>query len=305
MARTLAVALAREGNLADLPDGRRRQQRAPPHELERHRHRAELQPDGKSDLLHVGPRRRAADLSHAGAGGGGGAARHLQRRLQHQSAPEPRRQAARVRRTPLGPVQGARARPGQRPGDAGHRHRARRVAELCPQRAHAAVRDRSRTGAASWRRLRSTAAFARDCPDPAATSGSRPGDHSSSKKSGGIHESFNDSLAPSWLALSSRSFSPVARPSTWKSRSPLRSSMRPRPARRPAPIRARWRRSTRRRHADSTRSRTRTSPLYKKSVFFDFDSFVVKSEYQPVVEAHGKYLAVDQESPHRGRGQHR
>ena len=34
-----------------------------------------------------------------------------------------------------------------------------------------------------------------------------------------------------------------------------------------------------------------TSPLYKKSVFFDFDSFVVKPEFQPVVEAHGKYLA--------------
>jgi peptidoglycan-associated lipoprotein len=33
------------------------------------------------------------------------------------------------------------------------------------------------------------------------------------------------------------------------------------------------------------------SPLYKKSVYFDFDSFVVKSEYQPVVEAHGRYLA--------------
>jgi peptidoglycan-associated lipoprotein len=33
------------------------------------------------------------------------------------------------------------------------------------------------------------------------------------------------------------------------------------------------------------------SPLYKKSVYFDFDSFVVKSEYQSVVEAHGKYLA--------------
>jgi peptidoglycan-associated lipoprotein len=33
------------------------------------------------------------------------------------------------------------------------------------------------------------------------------------------------------------------------------------------------------------------SPLYKKSVFFDFDSFVVKSEFQPVIEAHGKYLA--------------
>ncbi|MGZ9031934.1 MAG: hypothetical protein ACXW2G_11200, partial [Burkholderiaceae bacterium] len=33
------------------------------------------------------------------------------------------------------------------------------------------------------------------------------------------------------------------------------------------------------------------SPLFKKSVYFDFDSFVVKSEYQSVVEAHGKYLA--------------
>jgi peptidoglycan-associated lipoprotein len=33
------------------------------------------------------------------------------------------------------------------------------------------------------------------------------------------------------------------------------------------------------------------NPLSKKSVFFDFDSFLVKSEFQPVVEAHGKYLA--------------
>jgi peptidoglycan-associated lipoprotein len=33
------------------------------------------------------------------------------------------------------------------------------------------------------------------------------------------------------------------------------------------------------------------NPLSKKSVFFDFDSFVVKMEYQPVIEAHGKYLA--------------
>jgi len=33
------------------------------------------------------------------------------------------------------------------------------------------------------------------------------------------------------------------------------------------------------------------NPLSKKSVFFDFDSFVVKSEFQPLVEAHGKYLA--------------
>jgi len=35
------------------------------------------------------------------------------------------------------------------------------------------------------------------------------------------------------------------------------------------------------------------NPLSKKSVFFDFDSFVVKSEYQPLVEAHGRYLAAN------------
>jgi peptidoglycan-associated lipoprotein len=33
------------------------------------------------------------------------------------------------------------------------------------------------------------------------------------------------------------------------------------------------------------------NPLSKKSVFFDFDSFVVKSEFQPLVEAHGRFLA--------------
>ncbi|HTN49694.1 MAG TPA: peptidoglycan-associated lipoprotein Pal [Burkholderiaceae bacterium] len=35
------------------------------------------------------------------------------------------------------------------------------------------------------------------------------------------------------------------------------------------------------------------NPLSKKSVYFDFDSFVVKAEYQPLVEAHGKYLAAN------------
>ena len=35
------------------------------------------------------------------------------------------------------------------------------------------------------------------------------------------------------------------------------------------------------------------NPLSKKSVYFDFDSFVVKIEYQPLVEAHGKYLAAN------------
>jgi peptidoglycan-associated lipoprotein len=35
------------------------------------------------------------------------------------------------------------------------------------------------------------------------------------------------------------------------------------------------------------------NPLSKKSVYFDFDSFVVKPEFQPLVEAHGKYLAAN------------
>lgn len=30
--------------------------------------------------------------------------------------------------------------------------------------------------------------------------------------------------------------------------------------------------------------------LARRSVYFDFDSYVVKSEYQPVVEAHSRYL---------------
>lgn len=34
-----------------------------------------------------------------------------------------------------------------------------------------------------------------------------------------------------------------------------------------------------------------SNPLSKKSVFFDFDSFSVKAEFQPVIEAHGRYLA--------------
>ncbi len=35
------------------------------------------------------------------------------------------------------------------------------------------------------------------------------------------------------------------------------------------------------------------SPLAKRSVFFDFDSFVVKPEFQTLVEAHGKYLTTN------------
>ena len=37
------------------------------------------------------------------------------------------------------------------------------------------------------------------------------------------------------------------------------------------------------------------NPLSKRSVFFDFDSFVVKSEYQPVVQTHGGYLGTNKQ----------
>lgn len=33
------------------------------------------------------------------------------------------------------------------------------------------------------------------------------------------------------------------------------------------------------------------NPLSKRSVYFDFDSNIVKDEYHPVVETHGKFLA--------------
>ncbi len=35
------------------------------------------------------------------------------------------------------------------------------------------------------------------------------------------------------------------------------------------------------------------SPLAKRSVYFDFDSFVVKPEFQGTVEAHGKFLVAN------------
>jgi len=35
--------------------------------------------------------------------------------------------------------------------------------------------------------------------------------------------------------------------------------------------------------------------LSKRSVFFDFDSFVVKSEYQPVVQTHGGFLGTNKQ----------
>ncbi|MEP6608599.1 MAG: peptidoglycan-associated lipoprotein Pal [Burkholderiaceae bacterium] len=37
------------------------------------------------------------------------------------------------------------------------------------------------------------------------------------------------------------------------------------------------------------------NPLSKRSIFFDFDSFVVKSEYQPIVQTHGSYLGSNKQ----------
>ena len=36
-----------------------------------------------------------------------------------------------------------------------------------------------------------------------------------------------------------------------------------------------------------------SSPLSKRIVYFDFDSYVVKEEYKPMVEAHGRYLQAN------------
>jgi peptidoglycan-associated lipoprotein len=36
-----------------------------------------------------------------------------------------------------------------------------------------------------------------------------------------------------------------------------------------------------------------SSPLSKRIVYFDFDSYVVKDEYKPMIEAHGRYLQTN------------
>lgn len=39
-----------------------------------------------------------------------------------------------------------------------------------------------------------------------------------------------------------------------------------------------------------------SSPLSKRNIYFDFDSFVVKDEYRPVLEAHAAYLTRDRKA---------
>jgi peptidoglycan-associated lipoprotein len=36
-----------------------------------------------------------------------------------------------------------------------------------------------------------------------------------------------------------------------------------------------------------------SSPLSKRIVYFDFDSYIVKDEYKPMIEAHGHYLQAN------------
>ena len=86
------VAVARR-RLADLPRQRRRQRRAPPDAIGRHRHRAVVLPGRPVDLLHLRPRRQPADLPHARRRRRG-AARDLRRAAttsRRASAPTARR----------------------------------------------------------------------------------------------------------------------------------------------------------------------------------------------------------------------
>jgi peptidoglycan-associated lipoprotein len=36
-----------------------------------------------------------------------------------------------------------------------------------------------------------------------------------------------------------------------------------------------------------------SNPLSKRAIYFDFDSFVVKDEYRPIIEAHARYLIAN------------
>ena len=45
-----------------------------------------------------------------------------------------------------------------------------------------------------------------------------------------------------------------------------------------------------------------SSPLSKRSVFFDYDSFVVRDEFRPLLQAHGRYLADNRSARMRVEG---
>jgi hypothetical protein len=45
--------------------------------------------------------------------------------------------------------------------------------------------------------------------------------------------------------------------------------------------------------------------LSKRVVFFDYDSFVVREEFKPLIEAHAKYLAQNRNMKNHAPGSHR
>jgi peptidoglycan-associated lipoprotein len=45
-----------------------------------------------------------------------------------------------------------------------------------------------------------------------------------------------------------------------------------------------------------------SSPLSKRIVYFDFDSYVVKDEFKPMIEAHGRYLQANRNARTTVRG---
>ena len=54
---------------------------------------------------------------------------------------------------------------------------------------------------------------------------------------------------------------------------------------------------------DQTRaSRHRRSATLDRVIYFDFDSYVVKDEFRPIVEAHAKLLTTNREARSGGQG---
>ena len=82
-----------------------------------------------------------------------------------------------------------------------------------------------------------------------------------------------------------------------------RRERRPGQRRRRAPAPAARRRGSRR--STSRRPRNAAYSNLPRIVYFDFDSYVVKDDYRPVIEANAKALSGQPQDAHGGRGPHR
>jgi hypothetical protein len=159
--------------LPDLLGQRRRLRRAAPRKLARHRHRAHVLARRLVHLLHLGPRRRAADLPRFGRRRRS-AARDLRRHLQREPAP-----LARWQEPCLHHAQRRIPRRADGPGDAPdpdpHRFGQGRIAELRAQRAYDPVRIRDRGARRARRRLDGRSCQAASVGTIAATCANPPG----------------------------------------------------------------------------------------------------------------------------------